>query len=93
MTTIFCRFCNGQRHTNALNQCDGCGMPAANANVPDSVRKIKKLSLKCPKCRGNHITEIEKYRFNCETCDAVFEALESGVLHSNPVANSEKRGL
>ena len=91
MTTIFCRFCNGSRHVNALKQCDGCGMPAANANVPESVRKQKTLRLKCPKCRGNHIREIEADRFNCETCDAVFEAADMGYVDDRPEINAMKK--
>lgn len=91
MTQGFCRFCNGKRRVNAKTQCEGCGMPVANAHVPEPARKLAKLRLKCPKCRRTHIAEIEKDRFNCETCDAVFEAADVGYLDTRPDINAEKK--
>lgn len=89
--TIFCRFCVGPRGVNSAKQCEGCGMPVANANVPESVRKQNKLRLKCPKCRGTHIREIEADRYCCETCDSVFEAADTGFVDDRPEQNAMKK--
>lgn len=90
MKNGFCRFCNGQRRVNSKKQCEGCGMPVANAMLPESNRtKVKKPM--CPRCRSSHSTEREKGRYNCETCGGVFEAADMGYVDDRPEQNAIKK--
>ncbi len=76
---------------NSKNQCVGCGMPAANAVVPESTRKKQKMRLKCPQCRSVVAEEIEKDRFCCNTCGAVYEAMDQGFVDDRPEQNAMKK--
>lgn len=85
----FCKFCNGVRQVNSAQQCEGCGMPAKNAIVPNS--SVKKAIHKCPQCRSHRCTEIEADRFMCATCGGVFEAVEQGFVDDRPLQNAMKK--
>lgn len=64
-------------------------MPAANAIVPNSSKK--KPVVKCPKCRSSNGDEFEKDRFCCQTCGAVYEAMDQGFLDDRPEQNAMKK--
>lgn len=85
----FCRFCNGVRNVNSVNQCEGCGMPAANAIAPNRKKPVAKPM--CPRCRSAHSSELEKDRFLCETCGGVFEQVDQGFLDDRPEQNAMKK--
>ncbi len=87
----FCRFCQGMRSANAGRQCDGCGMPIANAFLSDSSRKKSKLRLKCPQCRSTNADEVEKDPFLCNTCGSVFEAVDQSFVDTRPEQNAMKK--
>lgn len=88
--TGHCRFCGGVREVNARKQCVGCGMPAANAIVPESARKKSRLQAKCPQCRSPNADVIEQDRFCCQTCGTVYELLEQSFCDTRPEQNAMK---
>ena len=84
---IDCNICQGRRES-AGGVCLGCGTPVANARMPGKVSASKP---RCPNCKRSQSRELERGRFLCGHCRAVFEREDVGYLDDRPAINAEKR--
>lgn len=74
-----------------MKQCSGCGMPVANAFVPESTLAKQRSKPKCPSCRSNNATVLEADRWMCATCGSIYETPDMGYVDDRPEQNAMKK--